>query len=159
MIDSKKTRGFVNFLVTQRLPLEGLHPPAAPRIEYRECFLDETREKTRPICPPTQRGKSVLFCGRKQPGAMRKRARKGRRLCTKGVQNRRFWRAFGDFPRDGKVTRVPSMALPCSRGAPASRGPRGPEAPSQRINRGSCSRPSCARTCPKSAFSCGYSSG
>ena len=30
------------------------------------------------------------------------------------------WRAFGDFPRDGKVTRVPSMALPCSRGAPAS---------------------------------------
>ena len=29
------------------------------------------------------------------------------------------WRAFGDFPRDGKVTRVPSMALPCSRGAPA----------------------------------------
>ena len=29
------------------------------------------------------------------------------------------WRAFGDFPRDGKVTRVPSMAKPCSRGAPA----------------------------------------
>ena len=37
---------------------------------------------------------------------MRKRARKGRRLRSKGVQNRRFWRAFGDFPRDGKVTRV-----------------------------------------------------
>ena len=37
------------------------------------------------------------------------------------VQGRSPWRAFGDFPRDGKVTRVPSMAKPCSRGAPASR--------------------------------------
>ena len=46
---------------------------------------------------------------------MRKRARKGRRFRSKRVQNRRFWRAFGDFPRDGKVTRVQG-------GAPASRG-------------------------------------
>ena len=36
---------------------------------------------------------------------MRKRAQQGQRLRSKGVQNRRFWRAFGDFPSDGKVTR------------------------------------------------------
>ena len=37
------------------------------------------KETTRPICPPAQSGKSVFFCGRNQPGAMRKRARKGRK--------------------------------------------------------------------------------
>ena len=51
------------------------------------------------------------------------------------VQGRSPWRAFGDFPRDGKVTRVPSMARPCSRGAPAS-GDAGASSPAQ-------SRPGC----------------
>ena len=35
-----------------------------------------------------------------------------------GVQRQRPWHAFGDFRRETKVTRVPSMARPCSRGAP-----------------------------------------
>ena len=35
-----------------------------------------------------------------------------------GVQGQRPWHAFGDFRRETKVTRVPSMARPCSRGAP-----------------------------------------
>ena len=43
-----------------------------------------------------------------------------------GVQGQRPWHAFGDFRRETKVTRVPSMARPCSRGAPAYRGPQGP---------------------------------
>ena len=34
-----------------------------------------------------------------------------------GVQGQRPWHAFGDFRREMKVTRVPSMARPCSRGA------------------------------------------
>ena len=44
------------------------------------------KETTRPICPPAQSGKSVFFCGRNQPGAMRKRARKGRKSRTGGFQ-------------------------------------------------------------------------
>ena len=57
------------------------------------------------------------------------------------VQGRSPWRAFGDFPRDGKVTRVPSMALPCSRGAPAYRGPQGPP-PLLQLSRGNAVPPS-----------------
>ena len=62
------------------------------------------KETTRPIRPPSQSGKSVFFCGRNQPGAMRKRARKGRGLRTRGpgAQPRH---AFGDFRRETKVTR------------------------------------------------------
>ena len=44
------------------------------------------KETTRPVCPPPQSGKSVFFCGRNQPGAMRKRARKGRKSRTGGFQ-------------------------------------------------------------------------
>ena len=100
---------------------------------------------------------------------MRKRARKGRRFRSNGVQNRRFWRAFGDFPRDGKVTRVPSMALPCSRGAPASGEAgtnsdnllsRGPHlrctplhSPEQVVRLGSCSHLWALRPMPRVTFS------
>ena len=93
--------------------------PAEPRIENRECSLDETKGKNKTDLPTSSKWQIGLFLWLKVARAMRKRARKGRKLHTEGVQNRRFWRAFGDFPRDGKVTRVPSMALPCSRGAPA----------------------------------------
>ena len=53
----------------------------APRINSTKSFLRKTKEKTRPILPQPQSGKSVFFCGRKQPGASRsgaQRARKGR---------------------------------------------------------------------------------
>ena len=130
-------------------------PPTEPRIDSRKCDPRcSLGRKIRPICPPTQRGKSVLFCDRKQPGAMRKRARKGRRLRTEGVQNRRFWRAFGDFPRDGKVTRVPSMALPCSRGAPAIGGCR--DYQSRKSPPGA---PSMARPCSRGAPALGSAEG
>ena len=56
--------------------------------------------------------------------------------------------ATGKSPGDGGAERPPHGGE-CRGGA----------APSQRINRGSCSRPSCARTCPKSACACGYSAG
>ena len=53
-----------------------------------------------------------------------------------GVQGQRPWHAFGDFRRETKVTRVPSMARPCSRGAPASRVEcRGGVAPSHIVGR------------------------
>ena len=115
-----------------------LHPnvqPKPPRhgLTAQNLFSVKPKKKTRPILPQPQSGKSVFFCGRKQPGAMRKRARKGRKgmvvasspiglafhpsnLTASGSQSfagtrggdskgRSPWRAFGDFPRDGKVTR------------------------------------------------------
>ena len=39
-------------------------------------------EKTRPICPPNQSGKSVFFCGRKQPGCKRQRSTKEGDFCA-----------------------------------------------------------------------------
>ena len=36
---------------------------AMPRIESRKCLPVKLREKKRPICPQTQSGKSVYFCG------------------------------------------------------------------------------------------------
>ena len=50
---------------------------------------------------------------------MRSEREKGGDHALGESKGRSPWRAFGDFPRVGKVTRVPSMALPCSRGAPA----------------------------------------
>ena len=64
------------------------------------------------------------------------------------------WRAFGDFPRDGKVTRVPSMALPCSRGAPAIGGCR--DYQSRKSPPGA---PSMARPCSRGAPALGSAEG
>ena len=63
-----------------------LHPnvqPNPPRhgLTAQNLFSVKPKKKTRPIHPQPQSGKSVFFCGRKQPGASRsgaQRARKGR---------------------------------------------------------------------------------
>ena len=63
-----------------------LHPnvqPKPPRhgLTAQNLFSVKPKKKTRPILPQPQSGKSVFFCGRKQPGASRsgaQRARKGR---------------------------------------------------------------------------------
>ena len=63
-----------------------LHPnvqPNPPRhgLTAQNLFSVKPKKKTRPILPQPQSGKSVFFCGRKQPGASRsgaQRARKGR---------------------------------------------------------------------------------
>ena len=98
-------------------PIPPIAPKVAPKratqpprhgLTAQNLFSVKPKKKTRPIHPQPQSGKSVFFCGRKQPGASRsgaQRARKGRRPCTEGVQNRRFWHAFGDFRRETKVTR------------------------------------------------------
>ena len=63
-----------------------LHPnvqPKPPRhgLTAQNLFSVKPKKKTRPILPQPQSGKSVFFCGRKQPDASRsgaQRARKGR---------------------------------------------------------------------------------
>ena len=58
-------------------------------------------------------------------GGAARRAAGGMIMPPNGVQGQRPWHAFGDFRRETKVTRVPSMARPCSRGAPAQGESRG----------------------------------
>ena len=88
-----------------------LHPnvqPNPPRhgLTAQNLFSVKPKKKTRPILPQPQSGKSVFFCGRKQPGASRSAASAKRAVTPhRQVQGRSPWRAFGDFPRDGKVTR------------------------------------------------------
>ena len=104
---------------TNRLPRHGLTAESVPPVQLGE--------KIRPICPPTQSGKSVFFCATNPiEGVAACRRGSGSEKCftfhsvpLSGSRGGSPWRAFGDFPRDGKVTRVPSMAKPCSRGAPA----------------------------------------
>ena len=62
---------------------------------------------------------------------MRKRARKGRKLHTEGVQNRRFWHAFGSFRRETKGTPGVGRVGPPMGGA--QRGSTGGAAPSQNL--------------------------
>ena len=82
----------------RHLPSHGLKTESVPSMK--------PKEKTRPICPPTQSGKSVYFCGSKQPGCKRQRSTNEGGNPTPGdSKGRSPWRAFGDFPRDGKVTR------------------------------------------------------
>ena len=84
------------------LPSHGLKTESVP--------LMEPKQKIRPVCPPAQSGKSVFFCGRNPSparagtacGASAKRAVTTPSGDSKG---RSPWRAFGDFPRVGKVTR------------------------------------------------------
>ena len=97
----------------------GGNPPAEPRIENRKCSLDETRGKNRtdlPINPKWQIGPFVVA---ESPIEGVAACRRGSEASPSGGLGAQPRRAFGDFPRDGKVTRVPSMAKPCSRGAPA----------------------------------------
>ena len=96
-------------------PSHGLKAESVPSMK--------PEEKTRPICPLSSKWQIGLGLWQKvarreteRSAARAKRAAATHRGIPKGGSP---WRAFGDFPRDGKVTRVPSMAKPCSRGAPA----------------------------------------
>ena len=61
--------------------------PLVPRIESKKYLPAKTQGRRHSQLPaPPQSGKSICDSGRKQPGAMRKRARKGRRLRTGGFQ-------------------------------------------------------------------------
>ena len=101
------------------------------------------KETTRPVCPPPQSGKSVYFCGTNSfEGVAAQCAAGGAKRPPQGSTQRGnpSGRFFGDFLIGEKVTRgagrsariggcrdcrpakapgAPSMARPCSRGAPA----------------------------------------
>ena len=78
----------------------------------------ELREKQKLVAAPPQSGKSSCVSAA-YPYRGGAACRRGSEASPSGdSKGRSPWRAFGDFRRETKVTRVPSMARPCSRGAP-----------------------------------------
>ena len=103
----------------------GSYATAVPRIESRKCAPVKLREKKDRFAHQLKVANRSFVVAESSParaGAQRSEREKGGDYAPGDSKGRSPWRAFGDFPRDGKVTRVPSMALPCSRGAPASGG-------------------------------------
>ena len=83
------------------------------------------KETTRPVCPPSQSGKSVFFCGTNSfEGVAAQCAAGGAKRPPRGVP--RGDTPLGDslvtFSSGRKSPGAPSMARPCSRGAPTSGG-------------------------------------
>ena len=83
---------------TNRLPRHGLTAESVPPVQLGE--------KIRPICPPTQSSKSVFFCATNPIEGVAACRRGSEASPLAGSRGGSPWRAFGDFPRDGKVTRV-----------------------------------------------------
>ena len=134
-------------------PKRATQPPA-PRINSTKSFLRKTKEKNKTDSPTTSKWQIGLFLWQKAARREPERsAASAKRAVTphRQVQGRSPWRAFGDFPRDGKVTRgggaerplmgvwgppaptsgseEPSLTT-CSRGAaPTNRGYAGAPAP------------------------------
>ncbi len=110
--------------------------PPAPRFESSGCFLHGSfrRKKCQllhcvKVANPSTLSGTLPFLGGATQSVAGGMGLKSGTLFSRppnGVQGQRPWHAFGDFRRETKVTRVPSMARPCSRGAPAYRGPQGP---------------------------------
>ena len=63
------------------------------------------KETTRPICPPSQSGNRSIFVAQTSPARCVSEREKGGNFAPEDSKGRSPWRAFGDFPRDGKVTR------------------------------------------------------
>ena len=106
-----------------RFESSGCSPNRALGEKNANCFTVSKWQIPLPLVewhPPLSRG-----CGLPQ-GERERKVKHFSLGPPQGVQERSPWRAFGDFRRETKVTRVPSMARPCSRGAPAYRGPQGP---------------------------------
>ena len=110
--------------------------PPVPRFESSRCFLHGSfrRKKCQllhcvKVANPSTLSGTLPFLGGATQSVAGGMGLKSGTLFSRppnGVQGQRPWHAFGDFRRETKVTRVPSMARPCSRGAPAYRGPQGP---------------------------------
>ena len=89
-------------------PKRATQPPA-PRINSTKSFLRKTKEKNKTDSPTTSKWQIGLFLWQKAARREPERsAASAKRAVTphRQVQGRSPWRAFGDFPRDGKVTRV-----------------------------------------------------
>ena len=93
----------------------------APRFKSSRCFLHGASGERNANCSHHLKVANPARLVPLPPIEGVRLAAGGAKRPPQQVQGRSPWRAFGDFPRDGKVTRVPSMAKPCSRGAPASR--------------------------------------
>ena len=89
--------------------------PAVPWIDSRECFPDGTEGKNKTDLPSNLKWQIGLFLWLRVARVQAKRStNEGGKFAPGDSKGRSPWRAFGDFPRDGKVTRVQG-------GAPASR--------------------------------------
>ena len=105
-------------------PKRATQPPA-PRINSTKSFLRKTKEKNKTDSPTTSKWQIGLFLWQKAARREPERsAASAKRAVTphRQVQGRSPWRAFGDFPRDGKVTRGGGAERP-------HRGVWGPPAP------------------------------
>ena len=83
----------------RHLPSHGLKTQSVPSMK--------PKEKTRPICPPTQSGKSVYFCGTSPIEGVAATPQGERSVPLRGVPRGAFpsGRFFGDFLIGEKVTR------------------------------------------------------
>ena len=81
--------------------------PAVPRIDSRECFPDGTEGKNKTDLPSNLKWQIGLFLWLRVARVQAKRStNEGGKFAPGDSKGRSPWRAFGDFPRDGKVTRV-----------------------------------------------------
>ena len=95
-------------------------PPAMPRIDSRECFPDGTEGKNKTDLPSNLKWQIGLFLWLRVARVQAKRStNEGGKFAPGDSNGRSPWRAFGDFPRDGTVTRVQGGA-PASGGAGAT---------------------------------------
>ena len=81
----------------------------APQIESKTCSLEETAGEQKTGLPTRSKWQIGLFLWQKPARRESERsAASAKRAVTphRQVQGRSPWRAFGDFPRGGKVTRV-----------------------------------------------------
>ena len=121
--------------VCQQRPPSAL--PAAPRPESRRCALCQSRgEKKTDLLTHLKvenRSGSVAEGSPARDGAQRSEREKGGDSAPGDSKGRSPWRAFGDFPRDGKVTRGRRGGAPSPRGCggvpPLWGAPRGPKRP------------------------------
>ena len=80
--------------------------PAVPRIDSRECFPDGTEGKNKTDLPSNLKWQIGLFLWLRVARVQAKRStNEGGKFAPGDSKGRSPWRAFGDFPRDGKVTR------------------------------------------------------
>ena len=77
-----------------------------PRIDSRECFFVGTEGKNKTDLLTNSKWQIGLFLWLKVARVQAKRSTKeGGNFAPGDSKGRSPWRAFGDFPRDGKVTR------------------------------------------------------
>ena len=119
-------------------PKRATQPPA-PRINSTKSFLRKTKEKNKTDSPTTSKWQIGLFLWQKAARREPERsAASAKRAVTphRQVQGRSPWRAFGDFPRDGKVTRGGGAERPLM----GVWGPPAPTSGSEEPSQTTCSR-------------------